>query len=135
MRIREVLIMSWLLVINFWYSECNICGTYNIRVCVNVRQNWKPFCAAWRYITLVIVRITLNVIVRQMFLNVRLSNDVSNIQKRVVKLSNTSTTFSQQVEITLYKCLGVRFPRMANCTRYNFMWYCLSVFQWLVKNR
>jgi hypothetical protein len=47
-------------------------------------------------IALVIVRITLNVIVR-----------VSIIQKLVVKLSNTSTTFSQQVKITLSKCLRV----------------------------
>ena len=38
-------------------------------------------------IALVIVRITLNVIVRQM----ALSNDVSIVQKLAVKLSNTST--------------------------------------------
>jgi hypothetical protein len=35
----------------------------------------------------------------------QLNNGVSIIQKLVVKLSNTSTTFSQQVEITLSKCL------------------------------
>jgi hypothetical protein len=40
---------------------------------VNVRHNWKPFCALegkFLLIALVIVRITLNVIVRQMPLNV-----------------------------------------------------------------
>ena len=45
---------------------------------MNVRHNWKPFCAA---------------------------NGI--VQKLVVKLSNTSITFSQQVEITLSKCLRV----------------------------
>ena len=41
---------------------------------VNVRHNWKPFCALegkFLLVALVIVRITLNVIVRQMPLNVR----------------------------------------------------------------
>jgi hypothetical protein len=47
-------------------------------------------------VALVIVRIILNVIVRQMPLN----NDVSIIQKHIVKLSNTSTMFSQPVKIT-----------------------------------
>jgi hypothetical protein len=32
---------------------------------------------------------------------------VMPVQKPVVKLSNTSTTFSQKVEITLSKCLRV----------------------------
>ena len=45
-------------------------------------------------VALVIVRITLNVIVRQM-----------STKQRCVHPSNTSTTFSQQVEITLSKCV------------------------------
>ena len=46
-------------------------------------------------IALVIVRITLNAPI------CLLNNGVSIFQKLVVKLSNTSTTFSQQVEIIL----------------------------------
>ena len=47
-------------------------------------------------VALVIVGIILNVIVRQMAPN----NDVSIVHIYVVKLSNTSTMFSQQVKIT-----------------------------------
>ena len=36
-----------------------------------------------------------------------LNDGVSILQNLVVKLSNTSTTFSQQVEITLSTCLKV----------------------------
>jgi hypothetical protein len=36
-----------------------------------------------------------------------LNSGVSIVQKFVVKLSNTSTTFSQQMEIALWKCLRV----------------------------
>jgi len=50
-------------------------------------------------IALVIVRITLNVIVSNAP-KCPLNNGASIVQK-LVKLSNTSTTFSQKVEITL----------------------------------
>ena len=53
-------------------------------------SHFLPLGGKFLLIELVIVGITLNVIVRQ---------------KLVVKISNTSTTFSQQVEITLSKCL------------------------------
>jgi hypothetical protein len=45
-------------------------------------------------IALVIVRITLNVIVRQMPPKYLLNNDVFIVQKHVVKLSNISTMFN-----------------------------------------
>jgi hypothetical protein len=56
-------------------------------------------------LALVIVMITLNVIVRQ--IKCPLKSDMSMVHKLVVKLSNTSSTFSEQVEITLSKCLRV----------------------------
>ena len=41
------------------------------------------------------------------FFKCPLINGVTIVQKLVVKLSNTSTTFSQQVKIALPKCLRV----------------------------
>jgi hypothetical protein len=60
-----------------------------------------PLAGKFLLIALVIVRITLNVIVRQMALN----NDVSIVQKLVVKHSNTSTMLFPPVAKTLSKCL------------------------------
>ena len=74
---------------------------------VIIGSYFVPLERKFLLIALVIVRITLNVIVRQMPLNRPLNNGVSIVQKLVVKLSNTSTTFSQQVEITSSKCLIV----------------------------
>ena len=59
------------------------------------------------HIALIIVKITLNVIVRQMLIKCPLNNGMFIVQTLVVKIANTSTTFSQQVEITLSKCLRV----------------------------
>jgi hypothetical protein len=58
------------------------------------------------HIALIIVKITLNVIVRQMLIKCPLNNGMFIVQT-LVKIANTSTTFSQQVEITLSKCLRV----------------------------
>ena len=54
-------------------------------------------------IALVIVRLTLNVTSASNALKCLLTNGVSIVQKLVVKLGNTSTTFSQQIGITLSK--------------------------------
>jgi hypothetical protein len=74
---------------------------------VIIGRHFVPFGCKFLLISLVIVRITLNVIVRQMPLKCPLHNGMSIFQKLVVRLSNTSTMISQQVEITLSKCLRV----------------------------
>ena len=63
-----------------------------------VGSHFVPLEGKFLLIALVILRITLNVIVRQMPIN----NSVSIVQMFVVKLINTSTMFSQ-----LSKCLKV----------------------------
>ena len=65
--------------------------SYNYNV-----QNCVPLEGKFILLALVIVRITLNMIVLQM----SAKHGVSIVQKIVVKHSNTSTTFSQQEEIT-----------------------------------
>ena len=66
---------------------------------VIIGSHFVPLECKFLLIALVIVRIELNAP------KCPLNNGVSIIQILVVKLSNTSTTFSQQVEIT--KCLRV----------------------------
>jgi hypothetical protein len=65
---------------------------------VIIGSHFVPLEGKFLLIALVILRITLNVIVRQMPIN----NSVSIVQMFVVKLINTSTMFSQ-----LSKCLKV----------------------------
>ena len=77
---------------------------------VNVRYNWQPFCAAWRSDFTFSISYCKDNVKCDSASNTpkcQLYNGVSIVQKLVVKLSNTSTTFSQQVEITLSKCLRV----------------------------
>jgi hypothetical protein len=75
---------------------------------VIIGSYFVPLEGKFLLIALVIVRITLNVIVRQMPLNRPLPpiNDVSIVQK-LVKLSNTSTMLFPPVAKTLSKCLRV----------------------------
>ena len=69
---------------------------------VIIGSHFVPLEGRFLLIALIIVWITFNVIVHQINApKYPLNNGVSVVQKRVVKLSNTSTTFSQQVEITL----------------------------------
>ena len=68
---------------------------------VIIGSHFVPLEAKFLLIALVIVRITLNVIVCQNAPKSLLNNSVSIVQKFVVKLLNTTTTFSHQVEITV----------------------------------
>ena len=67
---------------------------------VIIGSHFVPLEGKFLLITLVIVRITLINDSASNAPKCLLNNDVSIVQKLVVKLSNTSTTFSQQVEIT-----------------------------------
>ena len=71
---------------------------------VIIGNHFVPFEDKFLHIALVIVRITLSASNAP---KCQLNNGVPIVQKFAVKLSNTSTTFSQQVEITLSKCLRV----------------------------
>jgi hypothetical protein len=84
-------------------SEKNLSLNINYRR-VNVRHSWIPFCAAWRYV------FTDNIKCDSALNDPKCppNNGVSIAQKHVVKLLNTSTTFSQQVEIT-FTSLTTRF--------------------------
>ena len=84
-------------------SEKNLSLNINYRR-VNVRHSWIPFCAAWRYVFTDNIKCdsALN------YPKCPPNNGVSIAQKHVVKLLNTSTTFSQQVEIT-FASLTTRF--------------------------
>ena len=71
---------------------------------VIIGSHFVPLEGKFFLISLVIVRITINVRVRQNVPKCPLNNEVYIVLTLVVKLSNTSTTFWQQVEITLSKC-------------------------------
>jgi hypothetical protein len=73
---------------------------------VIIGSHCVPLEGKFLFITLVIVRITLDVIVRKMTLNVHQNNGVSIVQK-LVKLSNTLTMLFPPVAKTLSKCLRV----------------------------
>ena len=69
--------------------------------------NWTPFCDAWRQVFTYNISYCKDNIKCDSKSNAPkcpLNNGVSIFQKLVVKLSNTSTTFSQQVVRTLSKC-------------------------------
>jgi len=68
---------------------------------VNIRHNWKPFYAAWRQVFTYSISYCEDNIKCDSASSAPkcpLNNGVSIVQKLVVKLSNTSTTFWQQVE-------------------------------------
>jgi hypothetical protein len=73
---------------------------------VIIGSHFVPLEGKFFLISLVIVRITINVRVRQNVPKCPLNNDVYIVLTLVVKLSNTSTTFWQQVEIT---CVGTNY--------------------------
>ena len=72
---------------------------------VIVGSHFVPLEGKFSLIALVNVRITLNVIVSNTP-KCPLNNGLSIVQNLVVNLSNTSTTFSLQVEITLHLLLA-----------------------------
>jgi len=74
---------------------------------VIIGSHFVPLEHKFLLIALVIASITLNVIVSSNTPKCPQNIGVSIVQKLVVKLSNASTPFSQQVEITLSKCLRV----------------------------
>jgi hypothetical protein len=71
---------------------------------VIIGRHFVPFEGKFLLISLVIVMITLNVIVRQMS---PLNNGVSIVQNLVVKLSSTSTMLFPPVAKSLSKCLNL----------------------------
>ena len=71
---------------------------------VIIGRHFVPFEGKFLLISLVIVMITLNVIVRQMS---PLNNGVSIVQNLVVKLSSTSTMLCPAVAKSLSKCLNL----------------------------
>jgi hypothetical protein len=85
---------------------------------VNVRHNWKPLCAHWRQIFTYSTSYRKDSIKCDSAFNAHkrpLSNGVSIVQKLFVKLSNTSTTFSQQVEnniIEVFESMTAHFWAM-----------------------
>ena len=74
---------------------------------VMIGSHFVPPEGKFLLIALVIVRVTFKCDSASNGPKYPLNNDVSIIQKLVVQLLNTSTTFSQQVEITLSKFLRV----------------------------
>jgi hypothetical protein len=59
-----------------------------------------------------------------------LNNDVSIVQKHVVKLSNTSTALWQKVEITLWKCSRVCLQDFEQWTHHCFADIDLGAFDY-----